>query len=344
MQQHSILRGIKSDGADRLGHSKAFVTGVGYNRSVMTMAHTQKQITDLNRSTIRRLSLSIGLTVVLVLVEVAASLFANSLALLTDAVHNVTDVMALALTWWAFRVATRPAYSGKTYGYHRAGILVALVNAIVLALISLGIFYEAYRRLFTPPAIRTDVLIGVGLVAVVVNLVTALLIRRGSQHDLNLRSTFVHLMGDVLSTLGAVAAGIVIHFTGLNWLDPLVSIFIGLLILWNAWGILHESVNILMEATPADVNVEAMVSDIMHVEGVRGVHDLHIWSITRSIRSLSAHILTDDIPISQGTKIQAAICETLYDNYGIDHATLQLECEGCVPANLFCDITDSNHT
>ena len=178
----------------------------------------------------------------------------------------------------------------------------------------------------------------------VVNLVTALLIRRGSQHDLNLRSTFVHLMGDVLSTLGAVAAGIVIHFTGLNWLDPLVSIFIGLLILWNAWGILHESVNILMEATPADVNVEAMVSDIMHVEGVRGVHDLHICSITRGIRSLSAHILTDDIPISQGTKIQAAICETLYDNYGIDHATLQLECEGCVPANLFSDITDSNHT
>ena len=308
------------------------------------MKHEHTHITDLSRSTIRRLALSIGLTAAFVVVEVAAGLFANSLALLTDAVHNVTDVLALALTWWAVRAATKPAYSGKTFGYHRAGILVALANATTLALIALAIFYDAYRRLLAPPEVKADVLIGVGVVAMVVNLVTALLVRRGSEHDLNLRSAFVHLMGDVLSTIGAIAAGIAIRFTGLNWLDPLVSIFIGLLILWNAWGILHESVNILMEATPSDVNVDAMLSDILHVEGVRGVHDLHIWSITRGLRTLSAHILTDDIPISVGTKIQAAISETLYHDYGIAHATLQLECEGCIPANLFCDITDNRHT
>jgi cobalt-zinc-cadmium efflux system protein len=307
------------------------------------MAHTHIHISDLSRSTIRRLALSIGLTVAIVVVEAAAGLFANSLALLTDAVHNVTDVLALALTWWALREATKPAHSENTYGYHRAGILVALVNASVLAFISLGIFYDAYRRLVAPPEVKADVLIGVGLAAVVVNLVTALLVRRGSQHDLNLRSAYVHLMGDVLSTIGAVVAGIVIHFTGLNWLDPLVSILIGLLILWNAWGILQESVNILMEATPADVDVDAMLSDILHVEGVRGVHDLHIWSITRGLRTLSAHILTDDIPISEGTKIQAAVSETLFHNYGIAHATLQLECVGCIPANLYCDITANNH-
>jgi cobalt-zinc-cadmium efflux system protein len=150
-------------------------------------------------------------------------------------------------------------------------------------------------------------------------------------------------MGDVISTLGAVAAGIAIHFTGLNWLDPLVSLLIGLLIFWNAWSILRESVNILMEATPSDVDVDAMVSDILHVQGVRGVHDLHIWSITRGLRTLSAHILTDDIPISEGTRIQFAVSETLFHNYGIAHATLQLECEGCIPANLYCDITDNNH-
>jgi len=307
----------------------------------MTHAHTH--ITDLSRSTIRRLALSIGLTAAFVLVEVAAGLFANSLALLTDAVHNVTDVLALALTWWALRTATKPAYSGKTYGYHRAGILVALVNATILGLISLAVFYDAYSRLLAPPEVKANVLIGVGMVAVVVNLVTALLVRRGSEHDLNLRSAFVHLMGDVLSTMGAVVAGIVIHFTGLNWLDPLVSILIGLLILWNAWGILYESVNILMEATPSDVDVEAMLSDILHVQGVRGVHDLHIWSITRGLRSLSAHILTDDIPLREGNKIQALVSETLYHNYGIAHATLQLECEGCIPANLYCDITENNH-
>ena len=307
------------------------------------MIHSHTHITDSSRSTIRRLALSLGLTAAFVMVEVVAGLFANSLALLTDAVHNVTDVLALALTWWALRAASKPAFSGKTYGYHRAGILVALVNASALGLISLAIFYEAYRRFFAPPEVKADVLIGVGVVAVIVNLVTALLVRPGSEHDLNLRSAFIHLMGDVLSTVGAVIAGIVIRFTGLNWLDPLVSILIGLLIIWNAWRILHESVNILMEATPADVDVDAMLSDILNVQGVRGVHDLHIWSITRGIRTLSAHILTDDIPISEGTKIQAAVSETLYHNYGIAHATLQLECQGCIPANLYCDITDHNH-
>ena len=308
------------------------------------MVHEHTHITDLSRSTIRRLALSIGLTVVFVVFEVAAGLFANSLALLTDAVHNVTDVLALALTWWALRAAAKPASSGKTYGYHRAGILVALVNSTTLVLISLAIFYDAYRRLSAPPEVKANVLIGVGAAAVVVNLVTALLVRRGSEHDLNLRSAFVHLMGDVFSTIGAVAAGIVIRFTGLNWFDPLVSIFIGLLILWNAWGILNESVNILMEATPSDVDMDAILSDILHVQGVRGVHDLHIWSITRGFRTLSAHILTDDIPISVGTKIQAAISETLYHDYGIAHATLQLECEGCIPANLYCNITDNSHS
>jgi cobalt-zinc-cadmium efflux system protein len=241
------------------------------------MAHEHTPITDLSRSTIRRLALSLGLTAAFVGIELAAGLFANSLALLTDAAHNLTDVLALALTWWALHVTTKPAHSGKTYGYHRAGILVALGNSTTLVLIALGIFYDAYRRLLAPPEIKANVLIGVGLAAVIVNLVTALLIRRGSEGDLNLRSAFLHLMGDVLSTIGAVLAGIIIRFTGMNWLDPLVSIFIGLLILWNAWRIQRESVNILMEATPADISVEAVLTSILQVQGVRGVHDLHIW-------------------------------------------------------------------
>jgi len=306
------------------------------------MAHEHTHITNLTRSAIRRLALSLSLTAAFIVVEIVAGVFANSLALLTDAAHNVTDVIALALTWWALRVTARPANHGKTYGYHRAGILVALVNSTTLALIALGIFYEAYKRFVAPPAIRADVLIGVGVAAVVVNLVTALLVRRGSEHDLNLRSAFLHLMGDVLSTVGVVAAGIVIRFTGLNWLDPLVSIFIGLLILWNAWGIVRESVNILMESTPADIDVVALVADIQQVEGVCGVHDLHVWSITRGLRTLSAHIVTDDVSISTGARIQAAIGRLLSQKYGIAHATLQLECEGCSPA-LYCDMIEKNH-
>jgi cobalt-zinc-cadmium efflux system protein len=307
------------------------------------MSHTHIHIADLTDSTIRRLALSLALTVLFVVVEVVTGFFANSLALLTDAAHNATDVGALALTWWALRYTTKASNSEKTYGYHRAGILVALVNSTSLVLISVGIFYDAYRRLLAPPEVKADVLIVVGLVAIVINLVTALLVRSGSHHDLNLKSTYVHLMGDVLSTIGAVAAGIVIRFTDMDWVDPLASIFIGLLILWNAWGILRESINILMESTPKDVDMEALQADILKVEGVRGVHDLHVWSIAQSLRTLSAHILIDDIPISESMVIQAAVSDMLDHKYRISHATLQLECMGCISPDLYCELSTSNH-
>ena len=180
-------------------------------------------------------------------------------------------------------------------------------------------------------------------VAFVINLVTALLIRRGSEHDLNLRSAFLHLVGDVLSTLGAIAAGIIIYFTDWNWLDPLVSVLIGLIILWNAWGILRETMDILLESTPRDVDMGSMVRDIMQVQGVLGVHDLHVWSITRNLRTMSAHVLTEDVAISQGATIQAQINELMAHRYNIAHATLQLECVGCDPDLLYCDINESNH-
>jgi cobalt-zinc-cadmium efflux system protein len=297
----------------------------------------------LSRTTIRRLALSLVITLVLVIVEVLTGVFANSLALLTDAAHNLTDIFALALTWWALWVTTKPASSSKTYGYHRAGILVALVNSTTLVLIAIGIFYEAWKRFAAPPEVQADILIGVGVVAVVINLVTALLVRRGAEHDLNLKSAFLHLMGDVLSTIAAVVAGIIIRFTGWNWLDALVSVLIGFLILWNAWGILRESLEILMESTPTDVDMDILRSDMLAVDGVRGVHDLHVWSITRSLRTLSAHLITDDVSISLGAKIQSGVGEMLAQRHGITHVTLQLECVDCAPVGLYCDITINHH-
>jgi cobalt-zinc-cadmium efflux system protein len=279
-----------------------------------------------------------------VAVEVFAGLRANSLALLTDAAHNFTDVLALALAWHALRLALRPSHSGRTFGYHRAGILVALFNSTTLAVIAIGIFIEAYKRFANPPEVQADILIWVGLAAVAVNLVTALIVRRGSQHDLNLGSAFLHLMGDVLSTAGAVAAGVAIRFTHWEWLDPLVSVGIGFLILWNAWGIIRESVGILMEATPRDIDMQALLDDVRSVPGVRGVHDLHVWSLTRAMRSLSAHILTDDVPVSAGARIQAQVNQLLASKYDIAHATLQLECQDCDPPDLYCDIVEANHT
>ena len=289
------------------------------------------------------MAISLTLTLAFVFIEAVAGIIGNSLALLTDAAHNFTDAIALGLSWFAIRLTTQPSNAQKTYGYHRAGILVALVNSSTLAIISLGIFYEAWRRFSNPPEVQSGILIFVGLIAVVINLVTALLVKKGSEHDLNIRSAFLHLMGDVLSTVGAVIAGVIIYFTDANWLDPLVSVLIGLLILYNAWGILRDAIDILLEATPRDVDMQAMVKDIAQVDGVMGVHDIHVWSLTQSLRTMSAHILTEDVSISAGANIQNEINEILFHRYNIAHATLQLECVDCSPDSLYCDLNGHVH-
>lgn len=305
--------------------------------------HTHSHVGDLAAQTTKRLALSLSLTAAFVIVEIFAGIFSNSLALLTDAAHNFTDVVALGLSWYALRIAAKPANAGKTFGYHRVGILVALINSTTLILIAFGIFYEAWKRLLTPPVVDSGILIGVGAVAFLVNAGTAWLVHKGSEHDLNLRSTFLHLMGDVLSTLGAVAAGIIIAFTAWNWLDPFVSILIGGFILYNAWKVLRQTIHILLESTPEHIDMPTMVSEIRKVDGVRDVHDLHVWSISESLRMLSAHVVIDNVSIGEGVSIQQNINELLTHGYNIQHATLQLECEGCGNGLLYCDFDERKH-
>jgi len=305
--------------------------------------HSHTHFKDLTQQTIRGLALSLGITLAFVFVEIVAGVFSNSLALLTDAAHNFTDVLALALSWWALRLTSQPANQNKTYGYHRAGILAALANSTTLVVIALGIFYEAYQRFINPPEVQADVLIGVGIIAVIINVVTALLVRRGAEHDLNIRSAFLHLMGDVLSTVGAVIAGVIIRYTNWNWLDPFVSVLIGLLILWSAWSIVREAIDILMESTPTDIDMESMIQDINSVDGVRGVHDLHVWSITQNMRTLSAHLVTGDMTIGKGAFIQTKVNEVLFHKYNVNHATLQLECADCMPNSLYCAMGEGIH-
>lgn len=272
------------------------------------------------------------------MIEAGAGFFANSLALLTDAAHNFTDVVALAISWYALRLTARPAHSRRTYGYHRAGILAALVNSSTLVIIALGIFWEAYQRLISPPHVDAYILIVVSALAFVVNAGTAWMIRLGADKDLNLRSAFVHLAGDALATLGALIAGIGIALTGLGVLDSIASALIALLILWNGWTIVRETLSILLESTPHDIDISAMVSDLMHVNGVQSVHDLHVWSISSELRALSAHVLTEEISMHDGVQIQREINSLLADKYHIAHSTLQLECEGCETQVLFCEM------
>ena len=310
---------------------------------IMTTQSNHLPFGEIAKQTTSRFAISLVLTLLFVFVEAFMGVVGNSLALLTDAAHNLTDVIALGLSWLAIRLTTQPASGRKTYGYHRAGILVALINSTALVLISLGIFYEAYRRFTSPPEVQPEILVIVGLIALVINAATALLVKKESEHDLNIRSAFVHLMGDVISTLGAVIAGVIIYLTGANWLDPLVSVLIGFLILYNAWGILRDSVEILLEATPRDIDTSKLVRDVLQVKGVLGVHDLHIWSLTQNLRTMSAHILTTDLPISSGASIQRQIHEILLHRYNIAHATLQLECVDCLPVSLYCDMNDHDH-
>lgn len=304
------------------------------------MSHDHPHPPSATQTATRRLTLALLLTVGLVAAEIIAGVLANSLALLTDAAHNATDAIALVLSWIALRLATQPANSSRTFGYHRAGILVALVNAITLGAISVGIFNEALQRLRQPPEIQAGVLVGVGVLAFVINLVSALLLHADSQHDLNLRSTYLHMLGDVLSTLGAVVAGVLILLTGWRWLDALVSLLIGILILWNAFKILREAVDILLESTPRDVDMPVLIAELQRVPGVHEVHDLHVWSITQGLRMVSAHVVIDNLSIAEGAEIQGRLTEVVQGRYGIGHATWQLECAECSHNHLYCNLSE----
>ncbi|QFY43454.1 cation transporter [Candidatus Methylospira mobilis] len=307
------------------------------------MGHTHDHHAE-NQGAGWRLGVSAIITLVLIVVEVIAGLLSNSLALLTDAAHNLTDVIALLLGWYAVNIARRPAHAAGTFGYHRVGILIALFNATTLVLIAGGIIYQAYSRFGSQEAIMPDVLVGVGSAALLVNAFTAWLLSRGRKSDLNLHSVFLHLMGDVVASVAAIAVGIGIWLTGLLWLDLAASILIALLIFWSAWGILQESVDILLEKTPADILVAGVLDDMKRIEGVSDVHDLHIWSITRSLRVLTAHVTVDaDLNLSQGASIRKAINQYLSDKYNIQHATLQVEFEECGSATLYCNMLAHGH-
>ncbi|MGE5140258.1 MAG: cation diffusion facilitator family transporter [Rudaea sp.] len=286
----------------------------------------------------RRLAFAFGLTLLLVGIELAAGLVANSLALVTDAVHNVSDALAVGLSWWALRLAQRPANDARTFGYHRAGILVALLNAATLIGLALLVGFEALQRISQPPEVRSGLMLVVGAIAFVLNAATALLLWRDSRHDLNIRSAFVHMAADAVSVLGVIAAAIGIALLGLENLDSFASVLIAALILWSAWGILKETVDILLESTPRDVDVNAMVQDILGVRGVRGLHDLHVWSISSSFRALSAHVLTEEMTLAQGAKVQNDINDLLLNRYAIGHSALQLESINCEPGVLYCEL------
>ncbi len=266
--------------------------------------------------------------------------------------HNLTDALAVGFSLWAISLAKKKPTPDKTFGYFRAGILAAALNAGTLVLIALFIFFEAVGRLLHPQPVEGGIIIVVAAVAVALNGAIAFMLSAGSD-DLNVRSTFVHMAGDALSAVGVILAGIGILLTGWQFLDPLVSVLIGLFILWSSWGIVKEAINILMEGTPAGLNMGELISDMNSVQGVNTVHDVHVWTIGHDRLALSAHVNTGNCTVMAASQCFARLNEVLETKYDIVHSTLQAECVECDPNDKYCsfgaegspahDHTSENH-
>jgi cobalt-zinc-cadmium efflux system protein len=288
-----------------------------------------------NERTSRVLRVSLAVTAAYIVLLVIAGIRAHSLALLSEAGHNLTDFVALLLSLLAVYLHSRPPSATHTYGYHRAGVLAALVNSATLVAVSFLIFYEAVRRIQHPQPVHAPLMMWVAAAGVVMNGVIAFMLYR-TDRDVNVRSALVHEIGDTLSTAAVIAGGWAILATGQYWIDPALSLGIGALILWSSFGIMRETLNILLEGTPRGLKLARVAAAICEIDGVNDVHDLHVWSLGSETSALSCHISIADIPPSASERILRDVKECLHRDFRIDHTTIQFEnvvCEvahGCV--------------
>jgi cobalt-zinc-cadmium efflux system protein len=256
--------------------------------------------------------------------EIIGGVLSNSLALLSDAAHVFSDLFALSLSWAALKIAERPASTSRTFGYHRMEIFAALANGIVLLLISLFIFREAYVRIMSPPHIKTLPMLAVATVGLLINLWVILKLK-GHISDLNIKSAFLHALGDAVASVGVITGGLIILFTGFFIVDPVISILIGSLILFGSVRVVREALHILLEGTPRHIDLDEVMAAISAIKGVKSVHDLHVWSICSHINAASAHVLVDDMKVSEIEEMSKMIKDKMAE-FDISHATIEFEC------------------
>jgi len=290
-----------------------------------------------------KLKLSIIFTAIILAAEVIGGFISNSLALLSDAGHVVTDIMALSLSWYAVRQAERPPSSRMTYGYHRIGVIVAIVNAVAIFAIAAIILYEAYRRLQQPPQVNSILMMSVALVGLAANLFVTFWLRREQRVNINIQSAFWHAFGDALASIGVIIGGVIIFFTGFYWVDPLISVLVSIIIGFAAYRIIREGLRVLLEATPAGVNVEEMVKVLRGITGVKDIHDVHVWAISPQLNAMSSHVLVDDLLVSQAAEIRKQLEDILKTRFSIQHTMLQMECQQCTPGDTFCSLDSQPH-
>ncbi len=289
-----------------------------------------------NAATGRRLQFSLWITAAFIVVELIAGIRADSLALLSDAGHNFTDTLALALAWAAFRWQQLPPDESRTFGYHRAGVLSAFVNALVLVALSVWIFIESYHRFQAPREVQETIMIVVAAAGLVVNLGVMKALHSASHNDLNVRAAYMHMLGDALSSVGIIVGGFAIRYTGAPWIDPLLSVLIGALILWSAYDVIRESLNILLEGLPRGIHHNDVAKALRQIEGVVDIHDLHIWSLSSDAHALSCHAVIEDLPPSESGAILGRMNHLLADRFSIRHTTVQFEHLDCPESFEIC--------
>jgi cobalt-zinc-cadmium efflux system protein len=273
------------------------------------------------------LAAAVAATLLLVVAELLGGYVGHSISLISDALHNLSDVPTLLISWIAVYWAARPADHERTYGYQRAGILAAFTNAILLVLVSLGLFYEAFDRFLHPVAVRESWMIGVSLLALAINGgITLGLVR--SRRDLNLRSLLLHNLGDAVSNIGILIGAVAIRMTGAQWLDPLIGVAIAAMVLWSTKSLLLEAGNILLEGLPKGIRLEAVAHSILSIKGVQEVHDIHVWTIGTNLVALSCHVRIPDMHMDESEKILQGIRANLERDFHITHTTVQFERAG----------------
>jgi len=280
----------------------------------------------------KNLKIAIFLTTLIFFLELGGGIFSNSLALISDSFHVLMDVVALVLSYGAIKISARPSNSNMTFGYHRFEIFAAMINGLTIILISIFIFYEAYHRILAPEPVKgTEVLI-IATIGLLANTWAASKLH--GHHDLNIKGAYLHVIGDALASVAVIAGAIIIISTGLNIVDPLLSVLIGSMLLYGAGKLVFSSARILLEFAPKHVDADKLSKVMMDIEGVKGVHDIHIWSICSNIHAMSAHVLVDRIHVQQTETMIQKISQTLKHRFRILHTTLQFECAECAPLEI----------
>jgi len=273
------------------------------------------------------LAAAVAATLLLVIAEFLGGYIGHSISLVSDALHNLSDIPTLLISWIALHWAARPADHERTYGYQRSGVLAAFTNGILLVLVSLGLFYEAFQRFLRPVAVHESWMIGVSILALAINGgITLALVR--SRRDLNLRSLLIHNLGDAISNIAILAGAVAIRLTGAQWLDPLIGVVIAAMVLWSTKSLLQEAGNILLEGLPRGIRLESVARSILSIKGVQEVHDIHVWTIGTDMVALSCHARIPDMHMDESEKILQSVCARLEEDFHITHITVQFERAG----------------